>query len=720
MDYLSLELLEDGIAAVRFFDKQDRMNKLSPESMSEFDSALQDIEKDSALKGVVVISDKEDNFIVGADLKELAAVDRPGIALERIRSVHALFERMEKLPIPLLAAINGACLGGGLELALACHYRIATDHPKTVLGLPEVKLGLIPAAGGTQRLMRLTGVGRALPLMLEGRTMNPAQAKAFGVIDMVVYPYELLTTAKKCLPYLAKRTPRGKKYPRFRSLDWLLVHSAPARKFFFHIARTNVQEKTQGNYPAPLRLIECVEAGISGGMAAGSAAEEKAFDDLVLSPESKELRRLFFATTALKKNPLAPKAKDVKRLGVLGSGHMGSGIASVSAKAGIPVVLKDVSWSNLGAGLKKVWTYLEARAKRLRQNPVERDKSYSRIVPALDYSQYFASLDLVIEAVFEDLSVKHEVLGEFEKYSAPECIFATNTSAIPVRRIAQASARPGNVIGMHYFSPVPSMPLLEIVVTPETEEWVTATAIDLGRRQGKTAIVIKDGPGFYTSRILSTLIHEALALLHEGATIERVDRVMRKFGFPVGPLKLLDEVGLDVAAHASEELSSLLSERGFSPPDVLKSLLEAGYLGRKNGQGFYRYSLNWWEKAPHLPGARPPRPVNEKIYRFFGGRARKEVEDSSIQERLVLIMANEAVLCLQESILSSASDGDVGAVLGLGFPPFLGGPFRYLEKFGIGAARKRLDELASEVGKRFKPARLLVDMAERGEVFYRE
>ena len=337
----------------------------------------------------------------------------------------------------------------------------------------------------------------------------------------------------------------------------------------------------------------------------------------------------------------------------------------------------------------------------------------------MDY-EHFSTADVVIEAVFEDLPVKQQVLQELEGHLKPDCIFASNTSAIPVSRIAEASKRPETVIGMHYFSPVPRMPLLEVVVTPRTAQWVVETAVSLGRRQGKTVIVVKDSPGFYTTRILAAYLHEAVALLTELGDIRQIDRTMLQFGFPVGPFKLLDEVGMDVAAHASREILEYITNRDFTLTPGLHELLQDGYRGRKNGRGFYLYGAQWWRRR-QLPGRESGSSggVDTEVYRYFGGRKREVKDEADILERLSMSMVNEAIFCLQEGIVSTPADGDTGAVLGLGFPPFLGGPFHYIDRIGSGEAVIKLERLAERFGNRFTPAPYLIDMAMSGETFHK-
>jgi 3-hydroxyacyl-CoA dehydrogenase / enoyl-CoA hydratase / 3-hydroxybutyryl-CoA epimerase len=718
MSFFKLERHKDGILFVFIDNPDSRVNMLSEPMISELEGLLAEIEVDRFAKALVFISSKEDNFIVGADIREFDRLPESGRTGEVIGRLHALLNRISNLPFPAIAAINGPCLGGGLEFALACHFRIATGSDKTVFGLPEVKLGLLPAGGGTQRLVRLIGVARALPLMLTGRNSDTTQAKTLGIVDLVVFPHDLLNVAKKSVPFFRKKFTRRLSYPRFPSLDWLLKTIAPARKLYFKIVRRRVASQTGDHYPAPFSLIDCVEAGIAGTISDGFKAEAEKFGSLIQSPQSIELRKLFFLQTGLKKREYGGKARPVSVIGILGSGFMGSGIATVTAQNGCRVVLKDVSQENLTKGLREIWKYYDRRVRARKRNPVERDRMFSLVAPALDY-RYLARAGLVIEAVFEDIALKQQVLKETEEYISPECIFASNTSAIPISRIASVSKRPENVIGMHYFSPVPKMPLLEIVVHDHCADWVLAAAVSVGRMQGKTIIVVKDGPGFYTTRILIPFILEGIRLVGEGVSVDGVDETIRRFGFPVGPLKLLDEVGIDVAVHIAHELEGFFGARGFDVPKVLDEVLENGFKGKKSGMGFYNYTPGIAHRV-RLPGFEPTRPVNAKIYHFLGGAPKKPVETPRNGSRPVFLMINEAALCLQEGIISNPGDGDAGAVFGLGFPPFLGGPFRYLDSLGISKAVSEMENLASQLGPRFEPAPILVEMAKKEEQFYND
>ena len=441
-------------------------------------------------------------------------------------------------------------------------------------------------------------------------------------------------------------------------------------------------------------------------MQAGLEAEARNFADLVFTPESKALRHLFFAKNAAEKNPLKSQVRPVGTVGVLGAGLMGAGIAQVSAQSGYDVLLKDMKLEYAAKGKGNIYEDVSKRVGK-GMTPFERDVIVERVVPVTEYDT-FRGANLTVEAVLETLEVKQSVLREVEAVAPENHIFASNTSSIPIHDIAAASQRPETVLGMHYFSPVPKMPLLEIIKTEQTADWVLATAIQVGLKQGKTVIVVGDSPGFYANRILAPYVNEALALLREGAAVDEVDSAMRDFGFPVGPLKLIDEVGLDVGSHVTKVMAPLFAERGISLVTLEDDVLDAGLKGRKNGKGFYRYE-NGKSKE-----------VNPEIYAFVGAPERRTVPKSEIQERLSLAMVNEAVYTLQEGVINTPADGDVGAVFGIGFPPFLGGPFFYLDEQGAGNVLERLERLTARHGPRFTPSELLREYAEVEKRFHAE
>ena len=692
----------NGVSTVWLDSEGERVNTLSQNVLRSFGNLLNTLEHDDTTKAVILISRKRDSFIVGADIKEFAAFETRGQVVRLIQEGHALFNRVENFPKPILAAVHGACVGGGLELALACHYVLASEHKRTLFALPEVNLGLLPGLGGTQRLPRAVGLQNGLEMMLTGKNVYAKPARNMGLVDATIHPEGLLDAAKRAVLGLVDGTVTSKE--RKTTLRETLLEKTPLNNMVYSKAAETVQKRSHGNYPAPPKIIETVRVGLEKGMQAGLEAEAKNFADLVFTPESKALRHLFFAKNAAEKNPLKHEVRTVETVGVLGAGLMGAGIAQVSAVSGYDVLLKDRTLELAAKGKGSIYEDVSKRVGK-GMNPFERDVMVERVVPVADYAT-FRGADLTVEAVLETLEVKQSVLREVEAVAPEHHIFASNTSSIPIHDIAAASQRPETVLGMHYFSPVPKMPLLEIIKTEKTADWVLATATQVGLKQGKTVIVVGDKPGFYANRILAPYVNEALVLLQEGASVDEIDTAMRDFGFPVGPLKLIDEVGLDVGAHVTKVMAPLFAKRGISLVTLGDAVLNAGLKGRKSGKGFYRYE-NGKSKE-----------VNPKIYTFVGAPERRTVPKSEIQERLSLAMVNEAVYTLQEGVIQTPADGDIGAVFGIGFPPFLGGPFFYLDTAGGGEnVLERLERLEASHGPRFKPAPLLREYAEEGKTF---
>ncbi|REL38494.1 fatty acid oxidation complex subunit alpha FadJ [Rhodohalobacter sp. SW132] len=700
---LNTEIIS-GVAIVTLDTPDEKVNKLNEALIEEFSGFLDQLESDEELKGAVLLSGKDENFIAGADIEMFKTRETSEELAELSWTGHEILLRVEQCKKPIVAGIHGSCMGGGTELALACHYRIVSDHSDTKIGLPEVKLGLLPGMGGTQRLPRLIGLQKALPYLLTGKNMYPRHARRTGFANEVVHRHALKDAG---ISVVNKRTEKTAKHPDKRSLAEKALESNPlTRKVIFSQARKQTIGKTRGNYPAPFKIIESVEYGYKNGFEKGLKNESKLFGELAVTPESRALVQLFFAMNRAKKNPFEKKAKEVKNIGVLGAGLMGSGITEVSVEDGIHVWLKDQSLENAAKGEADIDENLQEKIDKKIISSFEKDELMSRIHPTTSYEN-FDQIDLVIEAVFEDLELKQKIVKEVEENSSEHTIFASNTSSLPISDIAAKAKRPENILGMHYFSPVQKMPLLEIIKTEKTADWVIATAYEVGLRQGKTVIVVEDGPGFYTTRILAPFINEALLMLEEGASIEQLDKAMKQFGFPVGPVALLDEVGIDVGAHVAGVLSDTFEERGAKTSKKAAELMEAGYKGRKNNKGFYKYGDGSKKKE-----------INEEIYKFFGGTTRKEFKEIEIQQRLALVMVNEAVHCLGEGILDNATDGDLGAILGLGFPPFLGGPFRYIDREGSGAIVERMEILQTELGDRFKPAGLLTKHAKNNTPFH--
>ncbi len=726
---LRLNRGEDGVGLIVFDAPGESVNTLRSDFAEEFHRIFDEIERDESLRALVLSSAKPDCFIAGADISMLERISSAELGTSLSQTGQTAVERIAQSRIPVVAAIHGACLGGGLEIALACAGRVASLSPKTRLGLPEVQLGILPGMGGTQRLPALVGLSAALDLLLSGRQVSAERAQKMGLVDEVV-PYGVLTQVAIARALQLAEEKGAGRFSALRDLlhtdelrELALAENPIGRKLVFDQARKRLLEKSLGNYPAPEKILDVVRFGLERGLRAGLVREAEAFGELVVSREAASLRHLYFSGQSLKKDAGASsetRPRSVGTIGVLGAGLMGAGIAYVSSvKSGHFVRLKDVAEINIERGLGTVGKLLQKQVERRRMSARKRARHLAKITRTTD-SATLRVCDVVIEAVYEDLDLKRRVLKEVEDNCSAETIFASNTSSLPISKIAEGAQYPERVIGMHYFSPVEKMPLLEVITTKKTADWVTKTCVELGRSQGKTVIVVNDGPGFYTTRILGPYLNEAAYALVEGGGVEAIDHELVQAGFPVGPLALLDEVGIDVGTHVAETLHRAFGER-LAPPSELGRLLAAGRQGRKNKSGFYDYSTK--------TGA--PRPVDLSVYSDLGLPVpRKQgpkdegftetswLEPGSIAERCILQMVNEAVHCLAEGILRNPRDGDIGAIFGLGFPPFLGGPFFLADTLGAENIVMRLERLEGEFGQRFAPAPLLKDLAKSGGAFF--
>ena len=704
---LTWELGDQGVAVVTLDLQGEPVNKISSAVKQDVLATFEALERDAAVRAVAFFSGKPDSFIAGADIEEFVALTTAAEAERLSAEGQALLDRVARFSKPIAVGIHGACLGGGLEFALACGYRVASDHAKTQLGLPEVQLGILPGAGGCQRLPRLIGARAALDIILAGK-VEPAQ-KAFrlGVVDELVHPALLKDITLAAAQRMAGGwRPRRKRRGGF--MAWLLDGNPLGRRLVFRTARKRVLEQTRGNYPAPLAALEAVEHGLRHGMTAGLKREAQLFGQLAVTDVSRKLVQIFFATTALKKDfgvPNPPDPVAVHRLGVVGAGFMGSGIAGVAvAQAGVDVRMKDADLPRVAKGLTAAREILDDRLKRRRITKYEHARLIALLSGSNGYNG-FGRAELVIEAVFEELQVKQQVLKEVEAAAWDDAVFASNTSTIPIHRIAEVAARPAQVIGMHFFSPVARMPLLEVIPSERTAPVVVSTAVAFGRRMGKTAIVVKDRPGFWINRILTPYMNEAGHLLVEGVAIEEIDRLMVEFGFPVGPVTLLDEVGMDVGEKVVGVMHEAFGER-FAPVAAFAGMVKSGRLGRKAGKGFYTYSAG-------KKGA-----VDPAVYELIGAHPNGGPRPAEIIQRLVLVMLNEAARAVGEGIVRSPRDGDIGAIFGFGFPPFRGGPLRHADDLGAPRIVAELERLAERYGARFAPCDALRDQAQRGSKFY--
>jgi 3-hydroxyacyl-CoA dehydrogenase/enoyl-CoA hydratase/3-hydroxybutyryl-CoA epimerase len=723
---LRLEVRDDGVAVLTYDVPGEPVNTLQLSFADEFTEAFDRIEQDAAIKAVVLASGKRDTWVAGANIDMLAACKTTADAEAISRLGRAAMNRLEGMAKPVVAAVHGAALGGGLELALACTARVGSDDPKTVLGLPEVQLGLVPGGNGLQRLARIVGLQEALDMALTGKNVRAAKAKKLGLLDDVV-PQPILREV--AIQWAQKLATDGRPRPETtldklkgslkdpKKLAALALENTPVGlNFLFKKARQMTLKKTRGHYPAAERILDVLEAYAKHGIEASSEIEARAFGELVVSDVARNLIGIFHATNELKKDTgvddPAVEPREVAKVGMLGAGLMGAGIAYVSSNAGYAVRLRDKDAAGLGRGMKLVRDYYDERVKKKSMTSLERDKRLARVTTTTDYSG-LKNAEVVIEAVFEDLALKHSVLRETEAAAGPETIFASNTSTIRIGKIAEAATRPELVVGMHYFSPVNKMPLLEVITTDRTAPWVTATAVAVGQKQGKTVIVVRDGYGFYTSRILGPYMNEASYLLSEGVPIEEIDRALVDWGYPVGPITLLDEVGIDVAEKAGKIMHEAFGER-LDPPAIFQKVGSDGRAGRKNNKGFYKYEAGRKVKEKGRDV------VDASVYALLGVTPNKSMDKTQLAERVALQMVGEAIRCFEDGILRSPRDGDIGAIFGLGFPPFRGGPFRYADSVGASALLEKFRALEAEHGKRWAPPALLVEYAAKGKRFYPE
>lgn len=683
-----LRLERHGTVAVLLFHQPNQpINTLSETTLDELRTHLHTLQTDSSVQAVVLASSRPGMFLAGADISSFLQFPDQESVIAKINEGNELFASIEQYQKPIVAAVDGPCLGGGTELVLACHYVIAS--PRSRFGLPEVQLGLLPGLGGTVRFTERLGVSNALPYMLTGRPLFAKQARRHGIVHAVHHQEGLLAAAIEAAEQLAAGTLRKRSHKT--SLVAQALDSKLGARFVFNQAEKETLAKTHGNYPAPLKIIEVVKAFIEGGRQAGFAASASGFAELLFTKEARAFIHLFFAQTKAKRNPNAKDARPVHTVGMIGAGLMGSGIAEVSVQqGGYNILLSDIDIAGAYRGRSRVAQSLSKKVGK-QLTAFECDQLVERITP-VDSTGKFAQAEIVIEAVLEQLPLKQETLAAIEALPG-ERVFATNTSAIPLREITENAQHPERVVGMHYFSPVPKMPLLEIVVSEHTAPWVLATAQEVGKRQGKTMIVVGDGPGFYTTRMIGMYVAETMLALRSGTDPLALDTALVKLGFPLGPLAMIDDVGIATGANIQTVLANLLQERGYDTDNYASILAEAGYTGRASGKGFYRYE-----------NGKRKREIDPHVKTLLGLPAPTRGSAAEVARRILLLLINEAHRCLGEGILRSEDDGDIGAVFGFGFPPYLGGPFWYAKALGAEALVHELEALEAEFGHRFAPA----------------
>ncbi len=702
MSAFRFDLGVDGVGVLTFDLPGEKINKLSTDVMQELKALVTSFEERSDIKVLLIRSAKPGIFIAGADIKEIETVTT--IEEGRVKSTlgQSILTRLSRLEFPTIAVIEGAALGGGLELAISCSFRVASDSPKIQLGLPEVNLGIIPGFGGTQRLPRLIGVQKALPMILTGKSLDTKDARKVGLLDAsfseVFFEEGLTQFVADVLS--GKRPVRYGIRRKFHTIfDRFLDLSFLGRLLVFYQAKKGVMAQTKGAYPAPLAALDAVRYGVMMNLEHGLKMEAHLFSQLVSTPVCKNLIRLFYIGEALKKDSgarIEVTSRPMTHFGVLGAGLMGGGIAWLLSYRVGRVRLKDVAWPAIAKGFKTAAELYAGMVKKRKLTVYESTMAMHRLSGGLEYT-HFSSADVVIEAIVEDISVKKKVFQELELNVAERTIIASNTSGLSITEMASVLKHPDRFIGMHFFSPVHRMPLVEVIRGEKTSEDTVAQIVKLSKDLKKTPIVVENCPGFLVNRILIPYVNEAVKLLEDGVSIEDVDRVAVEFGMPLGPLALADEVGLDVGYKVAKQLEAGYGDRMTVAAsfDLIHGM--PGVLGKKTGRGFYIHDGNQKWPNPEL--------------KFTKNGSLPFISPEEIRDRLFLVMVNEAARCLEEGVVKKASYLDMAMILGTGFPSFRGGLMRYADFLGLDRVRSRLSDLSTRFGSRFTPAPLVVELA---------
>lgn len=714
---LEFKVTETGIAHVIFNDPKEKVNKLSSKTLLELEKNIAKAKIDDKVKALVFSSKKDDVFIAGADINEIKDITDKNDAIDKVSQGQKIFNKIEDLPFPTICLINGSCMGGGLELALSCSYRVVTDNPKTKLALPEVSLGILPGFGGTQRLPKLIGLAQGLNIILSGKPVNAKKAYKIGLADEL-FREEFSEKYLNNFVDLILQRPKRNKYILKRNSDQRSRFTKETiflgKYFIYKFARKNLLEKTKGFYPAPLKALKVVEETYDFRKEQRDAClkiEAQGFSELVTGKISKNLIDLFFISQELKKDSgIDGKTKpvEIKKAGLLGAGIMGGGIAWLFSNYDIPIRMKDISHQGIALGFKQV-NKIYSQLKKIRKYDDNQISLKTNNISATTTNEGFQDRDIIVEAVIEDIKIKQNVLSDIEKHVKKEAIIASNTSSLPISKIGSTLKDPKRFVGMHFFNPVNRMPLVEVICGDKTSQKTVATIVQLSKNLGKAPIVVKDVPGFLVNRILLPYINESGFLIEEGAQLELVDELIENFGMPMGPFTLADVVGIDVGYKVAKIL-----EKGYGNRMQVCDLLEEmaknhDILGKKSSQGFYLY-----DKKGKKSG------INPKIIQIIenNGLTKLEFFEEDVIDRCILIMVNEAAKCLEEKVVKSPRHLDMAMIMGTGFPPFRGGLLKYADNIGIKQITSRLKELSKKCGKRFTPAKLLIDMAQENKTFY--
>ncbi|MBS1984166.1 MAG: enoyl-CoA hydratase/isomerase family protein [Bdellovibrionales bacterium] len=719
----AFKLDQEGDLAIVSFDLQgEKINKFFETPFTELDLILEKLKtlaSSKTIKAALFRSLKKNSFIVGADLNQVQKLKSVADAESASKQGQAIFSKIEDLAIPTMVAIDGPCMGGGTEFSLSCKYIVCSDSPKTVIGVPEVKLGFLPGWGGTYRLPKRVGLPAALDMILTGKSIRADKAGKMGLVDAVIPATIFVEKSLELARTLAKtgKLP-GAKVREMPLQEKLLTSNMLGRKIVFSQARQGVMKATRGNYPSPLRILDLLEHNFGKSREKYLKEEARGFAELWGTPESKSLVGLFFLSEDAKRNSGSSLSSEevakllpIKECAVLGAGVMGGGIASQTAASNIRTLIKDVNMDAVTKALAHARSLYDAELKKKRLKATDVDRRMGLIRGQVDYTSFRAT-DLVIEAIVENMEVKKKVFAELEGFVRPDCIIASNTSSLKLTEMAKAFKDPSRFVGLHFFNPVHKMPLVEVVTHAGTAPAVTARAVSFVKAIGKTPLVCKDGPGFIVNRLLMPWLNEAAYCLYEGYNFDDMEKALKKFGMPMGPFELIDEIGIDVAAKVAHILGDSLGERA-KPVPVMDRIVEAKRLGRKSGLGFYV-----WDKA----GGKRVKPDTEAVMKIIhpnGAPAKPEYTMESIVRRTIFPMINEAAVILEEGLVTGPDQVDLGMIFGTGFPPFRGGLLRYADAIGLDKVVAELDRLATAHGARFQPSKALRDFAKNGGKFYK-
>jgi len=722
---LNLSIDSNGVANLVFDLANEKVNKLSAAVLLELEAVLDEIEANKKIHLLLIKSNKKDIFIAGADINEIRDIKNESDAYKKVVQGQDILSKIADLKIPTIALINGACLGGGLELALACNYRIAVDNQKTMLGLPEVNLGIIPGFGGTQRLPKLVGLQESLKIILSGKPIDYKKAFRIGLVDKVIREEFLDNDLED---FIAQAIVHNHNHGNNQGNQTLKRRCLVGKKRFFwevmlvgkyliyYFAKKDLMSKTKGKYPAPLAAFDVIKTTYHrADHQVCFKIEAEAFSKLASGTVAKNLIEIFFTNEEIKKDngvESETKDKEIKQVGLMGAGIMGGGIAWLFSSRDIPVRMKDISQVGIALGFKQVLKIYQQLKKIGKYKDNQISVKMDEISSTTDYTG-FDDVDIVVEAIIENIDIKKDSFAELENHIKPDTIIASNTSSLSITKMASDLSNPERFIGMHFFNPVNKMPLVEVIRGEKTSDLAVATVVKLSKKLGKTPIVVKDVAGFLVNRILLPYINEAGFLLQDGADLKQVDDLIENFGMPMGPFILADTVGIDVGYKVAKILNEGYGDR-MAVCHLLGDLVKnKNLLGKKSNKGFYKYSKD----GKNLGANSEIGQIVSKV-RSEENIRKSHISDNDIVDRCIFIMINEAARCLEENVVKNHRYLDMAMIMGTGFPAFRGGLLRYADEVGVGVVVARLKEFSQSYGSRFEPASLLIKMDRDNQKFY--